>query len=352
MKKLQSILEKVKSWQAPEDWHKITTIDTHTAGEPLRIILSGYPNLKGESVLEKRKNAKEDYDFLRTALMWEPRGHSDMYGCIIIPPEREKSDFGVLFTHNEGYSSMCGHGIIAVTTALIETGAIPPEKEGKLKIDTPAGLIEAKAHCKNKRVESVSFLNVPSFVVDLDCTIEVPPYGKITYDLAFGGAFYAYVDGSQFSPSFACIPKEQEELVNAGKRIKKAIMAKRQIQHPFEEDLSFLYGVIFISPALNKNADSRNCCIFAEGELDRSPTGTGVSGRVALHYTKGELKLGEETKIESILGTSFSVKIHQELVFSKYSAIIPEVKGKAFITGKHEFFIDSKDPLHQGFILN
>ena len=351
MKDISSLIEKMETWEAPEEWTKITTIDVHTGGEPLRIFIGGYPELKGKNILQKRETAKKIHDDLRTALMWEPRGHNDMYGCIIVPPERETSDFGVLFIHNEGYSSMCGHGIIAVSTALVETGVIPMREKVSMNIDTPAGLVRATVHCKNNQVDSVSFLNVPSFVVELECEIEIPEIGKVIYDLAFGGAFYAYIQGTEFSPNLECIPEEQNRLIDLGKRIKNQIMQEKWIRHPFEKELSFLYGTIFISPPKSEKAQSRNCCIFAEGEVDRSPTGTGVSGRAALHYAKGELQKGERMCIESILGSSFNVSVEEEINFGPYKAIIPKVEGSAFITGKHEFLIHPRDPLKKGFLL-
>src|SRR5262245_47522152 len=185
-----SFLEKSTTWRPPSDWPRIMTVDAHTEGEPLRVILGGFPELRGSTILERRRFAKEKHDTLRAALMWEPRGHADMYGCIVTPPERADSDFGVLFTHNEGFSTMCGHGIIAVTTVMLEVGCLPrQEPETTIRIDAPAGQITAFATVRDGRVSSVRFRNVPSFVVALDQQIEVPGLGCIHYDLAFGGAF-------------------------------------------------------------------------------------------------------------------------------------------------------------------
>jgi proline racemase len=189
-------LRRARDWQPPPDWIRITTVDAHTEGEPLRVILAGYPELPGSTILARRAGAREQYDYLRTALMWEPRGHADMYGCLIVPPERADSDFGVLFLHNEGYSTMCGHGIIAVTTVLYELGAIDAATN-TVRIDAPAGQITARPHIEDGRVHSVSFLNVPSYAAGLDCEVEVPGLGTIRYDLGFGGAYYAYVDVAQ-----------------------------------------------------------------------------------------------------------------------------------------------------------
>jgi trans-L-3-hydroxyproline dehydratase len=328
----------------------IRAIDAHAAGEPLRVITSGFPELTGATILARRRLAKEHYDDVRTALMWEPRGHADMYGCILLPSERADSDFGVLFTHNEGFSTMCGHGIIAVSTVVIEAGLVSViEPATTLRIDTPAGLIVAQAHVQNGRVVRVSFRNVPSYVVELDATADVPGIGTIRYDLAFGGAFYAYVQAKD--AGLECKPSDYRALIEVGMAIKRSVMHSRTITHPDDPDLGFLYGTIFIGPAEASRRHSRNVCIFADGEVDRSPTGTGVSGRLAIHYARGELALNENIEIESILGTTFSGRVIETARVGEYNAIIPEVSGSAFITGRSEFVIDPGDPLRKGFIL-
>lgn len=340
------------NWTPPEQWQRICTIDAHTAGEPFRVIVSGLPELGGDSILARRRFARERLDHLRTALMWEPRGHADMYGCILTPPVTPGADFGVLFLHNEGYSSMCGHGIIGVTTVVLETGMFPAAPEGKetcLRIDAPAGLITAYAALRAGRVERVRVHNVPSFVLELDAAVEVPGLGRIRYDLAFGGAFYAYVRAED--AGVRCVPGDFRRLIERGMAIKHAVMAARPIPHPFEVDLSFLYGTIFVGPGEAPGTHSRNVCIFADGEVDRSPTGTGVSGRVAIHHARGEVKMGEHIVIESILGTTFTAGVAAETEFGGHRAIIPEVEGSAFITGQHEFLISPNDPLRHGFLL-
>jgi trans-L-3-hydroxyproline dehydratase len=273
-----------------------------------------------------------------------------MYGCIITPPVTTDADFGILFIHNEGFSTMCGHGIIAITKVVLETGILsmqPPETT--VKIDTPAGLVSAHARIEHGHVKSVYFHNVPSFVLALDATIDVPGLGTVKYDIAFGGAFYAYVQAE--GVGLTCTPENFRTLIEKGMAIKRAIMKTRQIVHPFDEDLGFLYGTIFISPPINAGADSRNVCIFADGEVDRSPTGTGVSGRMALHYARGEIGIGQQIVIESIIGSSFTGKVIETTAFGPYKAVIPEVEGTAHITGKNEFYIDPDDPLRHGFIL-
>jgi len=344
------MLTKMRDWTPPEDWIKITTIDAHTAGEPFRVITGGFPELPGETILERRRYAQEHLDHLRTALMWEPRGHADMYGCVVTRPVSAEADIGILFMHNEGYSTMCGHGIIGIVKVALETGLLPIHApETIVKIDTPAGLVTACAQVEEDQVMSVRFQNVPSFVLALDERVKVPGMGEISYDIAFGGAFYAFVQAEGIGLSLT--PSDFRPLIEKGMAIKRAVMESRSIIHPFEKDLSFLYGTIFIGPPQENDAHSRNVCIFAEGEVDRCPTGTGVSARLAIHYARNEVTLKQPIIIESIIGTRFNGRILETTTFGPYPAIIPEVTGTAHITGRNEFWIDPTDPLKDGFIL-
>jgi proline racemase len=353
MQKLQSfedLNQPLRAWNPPQHWHRLSTIDVHTAGEPLRIVVSGYPALPGKTMLERRRYAKDHFDYLRKLLMWEPRGHADMYGCVITPPVSPEANLGVLFLHNGGYSSMCGHGIIAVTKVVVETGLVPSTwPVTVVRIDTPAGLITVHATMNRGTVERVAFRNVPSFVVALDEQIEVPGLGTIRYDLAFGGAFYAYVQADQVG--LRCVLEEFRSLIDKGMAIKRAIVGSRPITHPFEKDLSFLYGTIFIAPPIGKGANSRNVCIFAEGEVDRSPTGTGVSGRMAIHFARNEVTVNQPLVIESVIGTQFTGRVVEVTKLGEHAAVVPEVEGAASITGRHQFLVDPADPLRGGFVL-
>lgn len=337
----------------PHDWLQIKTIDMHTGGEPLRVIISGFPELKGNSVLEYRRYCKENYDYLRTVLMFEPRGHADMYGCLLVPPDDEDGNFGILFLHNEGYSTMCGHAIIAIATLAVEMKWINvSEGDNCLKIDAPCGRITAYANVQNSKVRGVRFHCVPSFVVGLDRTVEVNGIGKVTYDLAYGGAFYSYVDLRKNNFDFDLSSDSYQELISVGMDIKRAVMKNdNELVHPFEKDLSFLYGTIFIGDSSVEGIDSKNVCIFAEGEVDRCPTGSGVSGRMAIHWARNEIKVGETMAIESITGSIFKGSVISEEKFGNYHAVIPQVEGTAYITGMHTFCIDPKDPMKDGFIL-
>ena len=321
-------------WRPPEHWMRITTIDMHTGGEPLRVVVDGLPPIEGRNVLEKRRYFREHYDHLRTGLMWEPRGHADMYGAIITPSA--DADFDVFFIHNEGYSTMCGHAIIALAKLV---------NKKEITINVPAGRILARATIVNGEVVETSFQNVPSFVYLRKQQVEVAGVGLVEFDVAYGGAFYAFVNtGLKLEPA------NFSRLIEHGRLIKQAVTAKFPIKHPFEDDLSFLYGTIFIGPAHGPLNHSRNVCIFADGELDRSATGSGVSARAALHFAAGELALNERITIESILGTTMSVKVAGITTFGPYDAIIPEVSGTASIIGRNEFYFDPDDPLRTGFI--
>ncbi len=340
------------AWEAPAHWQRITTIDAHAAGEPLRVICSGFPMPAGATILARREQARQQYDHLRRSLMWEPRGHADMYGCLLTPPATEDGDLGVLFLHNEGFSTMCGHGIIGLVTVGLECGLflMPPGRVA-LRIDTPAGRVLATPHMQDGRVAAVSFRNVPSFALLQDLCVAVPGLGEINYDVAFGGAFYALVDVAQ--TGLALEPRQSDALIAAGRAITRAIMATQRIEHPSGDlDLNFLYGTIFtqLRPA-DSGVHSRNACVFAEGELDRSPTGTGVSARAALYHARGELAQGETLHIESIIGTRFSVRVVTCTHEGALPAVIPEVTGSASITGTHTFLIDPDDPLRDGFLL-
>jgi len=337
-------------WKPPPGWRVIETLDAHAAGEPLRLITKGLPRIPGDTILKKRRYFRENFDFLRTGLMWEPRGHADMYGAVLTEPVSEEGDFGVFFLHNEGYSTMCGHAVIALAKMTLDTGMV--KKEGKnpeIKMDTPAGLVKAAAHREEGKVKRASFLNVPCFVYLKDQKVQVPDIGWVSYDIAFGGAFYAFCRAEELDVSLK--PENCARLIHLGRSIKKAVQNSVDITHPLEEELGYLYGTIIIGPPEKSCNHSRNVCVFADGEVDRSPTGTGVSARAALHYSRGELKKGEALVIESLIGTEFRVSVKEETRFGPYSSVVPEVSGSASITGTSRFCFDPDDPLKKGFLL-
>ncbi|WP_235298444.1 proline racemase family protein [Portibacter marinus] len=335
-------------------WLRFEVIDLHTGGEPLRVILQGYPEIKGANVLEMRRYCEEYLDDFRKLLMYEPRGHADMYGCILTPPNDEGADFGIIFMHNEGYSTMCGHAIIAISKLAAEMEWITiHDGENILRIDAPCGRIVATIVIKRGKVEHISFQGVPSFVVGLDLKIKIAEIGEIVYDLAYGGAFYAYVDLKKNNLSFHLNKDHYRPIIECGMKIKNAIIeSKLKIAHPFEQDLSFLYGTIFIDHSVQKGiSDSVNVCVFADGEVDRSPTGSGVCGRMAIHFQRNEIDIGEKMKIESITGSVFEGWVRKKIDYGEYKAVIPVVSGSAYITGQHTFCLDPEDYFQKGILL-
>lgn len=338
------------NWKPPTHWSAISTMDMHTGGEPLRILVDGYPEVGGESILEKRRYFRDHLDYIRKGIMWEPRGHADMYGAVLCEACTEEADFGTFFLHNEGYSTMCGHAIIALTKFVLDTGLVHKRAANpELIIDAPPGQIWSTASLKGGIVDAVSFRNVPSFVLYRDQQIDIPGLGRIRYDVAFGGAFYAIVDADQLA-----LPLDTSavsRLIETGMQIKRAVMKTKEITHPYEPDLSFLYGTIFTGKPEMSNHSSRNVCIFANGEVDRSATGSGVSARAALDHARGELKPGEHMEIESILGTTMEVELAETTDFGPFDAVIPEVSGTASFTGRNQFWFDPEDPLKEGFII-
>lgn len=337
-----------RTWMPPPEWLRLTVIESHTGGEPFRVVINGLPEIPGESVLDRRRYASLNLDHLRKALMWEPRGHADMYGGWLGAPTRPDSDIAVLFVHNEGFSTMCGHGIIALTKIVLETGILPSTSpETTIRIDTPAGQVVAIAAIDEGSVRSVSFRNVPSFVTALDQSVVVPGVGNVIYDIAFGGAFYAYVDGK----SIGLTLNEAGPLIAAGRAIKDALSGSAALVHPDESDLEFLYGVIFTGDATSPANHSRNVCVFADGEVDRSPTGTGVSGRLAILHTRDQIAVNEQITIESITGSEFNGRVVETQHLGEFEAVVPEITGTAHIIGMSELWIDPTDELNPGFFI-
>ena len=350
--------------------HRIRTIDAHAAGEPLRLVVEGLPAPEGRTMLEKRAWAIKRLDHLRKPLILEPRGHTDMYGALLTEPVTRDANAGVLFMHNEGWSTMCGHGIIAVTTMAIERGLLwlaSPEPRGaggghtgnggkpasmEIRFDTPAGLVHARAHLAHHgdeiRVESVAFRNVASFV--FEPSLLVPVGGrKIPVDVAFGGAFYAIVDAEA-----AGVPIDAAhlpELRRLGMAIAREVERLRRVVHPGDAGLEGIYGTIFTAPAHHPDAHLRNVTIFADAEVDRSPCGTGTAAVMAVLNDMGLLLDDVPFIHESIVGTTFKGRVVERVQVGERPAIVPEIEGSAWITGEHTFLIDGDDPLKAGFRL-
>jgi proline racemase len=358
----------------------LKTIDAHAAGEPLRLIVDGFPSPQGRTMLDKREWVRVHSDHLRRALMLEPRGHADMYGAILTEPVAPGSHAGVLFMHNECYSTMCGHGVIAVTTMAIERGLIMPGpveptpgeqlvtggEKAIIVYDSPAGTIRARARIRAgaaggapeagavreagraASVESVSFLNVPSFVLHGGMSVKLASR-TIRADVAFGGAFYAIVDSEAVGLpiDIAHLP----ELRRVGMEIKHAIEATQTIVHPMDAGLRGIYGTIFTGPPSDDRADLRNVTVFADAEVDRSPCGTGTAAVMAVIDAMGLLGSDRPFVHESLIGTRFTGRVASRSAVGEYPAIVPEIEGSAWITGEHTFLIDERDPLQEGFRL-
>ena len=331
----------------------LKTIDAHTAGEPLRLITGGWPAPKGATMLERRAWARQHQDHLRRALMLEPRGHLDMYGALLTEPERADSHAGVLFMHNEGYSTMCGHGIIAVVTIALERGLIAPGGDGvSVTLDAPAGQIRARAELTDlrgrRRVSRVSFVNVPSFVLASAVPVRIGAR-TIPVDVAFGGAFYALVDAE--AAGVPVLAERLTDLREVGMAIKRAVEAQVTVAHPAEPGLTGIYGTIFTAPPTVPGADLRNVTIFADAEVDRSPCGTGTCAVLAVLDAMGVVDDSRPFVHESIIGTTFSARAVGRTGVGALPAIVPELAGDAWITGEHTFIVQSEDPLRRGFRL-
>jgi proline racemase len=339
--------------------HVVKTIDAHAAGEPLRLVVDGLAAPGGRTMLLKREWMRRHADHLRRGLMLEPRGHTDMYGALLTEPVSPGSHAGVLFMHNEGYSTMCGHGIIAVTTIALERGLITTGPSGaavdggvELIFDTPAGTVHARARVmhagERRRVDAVAFTNVPSFVVAPGQPVKVGTK-EVRVDVAFGGAFYAIVDTEAIGVPLDAARLPELRRIATG--IKTSLEREVRIVHPADAGLTGLYGVIFTGPPSDPEAHLRNLTVFADAEVDRSPCGTGTSAVMAVLDAMGLLPPDRAFVHESLIGTLFRGRLLRRTQVGDIPAIVPEIEGSAWITGEHTFYIDDDDPLREGFRL-
>jgi proline racemase len=318
----------------------ITAVDYHTGGEPFRIVTSGVEEPRGGTILERRRDALARLDHVRRLLVHEPRGHADMYGCFVVPPNDEGADLGVVFFHNVGYSTACGHGTIALVTWALEEGIVPRvEGENHVVVDVPSGRLETWAQVEDGRVRSVRFRNVPSFVWGRG--IET---GGCRVDVAFGGAFYASLEDR-------VEPGELPRLIALGRELKRSLEASHDVVHPLEPELRDVYGVIFWQREGTRPFTQRNVTVFADGEVDRSPCGSGTSARLALLDRSGELARGEELRHLSIVGSEFRARVVADAEVAGIPAVVTDVEGRAHRTGEHVFTLDPDDPLGEGFLL-
>ncbi|MTK12638.1 MAG: proline racemase [Clostridiaceae bacterium] len=328
----------------------IFAIDSHTMGEPTRIVVGGVPNIPGKTMPEKKAYLEEHLDWVRTAIMLEPRGHNDMFGSIVTQPTTEEADLGIIFMDGGGYLNMCGHGSIGASTVAVETGMVPAvEPVTHLTLEAPAGLVKASVKVENGKAKEVSIINVPAFLYKRDVEVDVPGIGKVTMDISFGGSFFAIVKAENLGLEIS--PASAQKLIEVGMNVIKAVNEQIEIQHPTlphikTVDLCEIYG-----PAKSADATMQNAVVFGQGQLDRSPCGTGTSAKMATLYAKGLLKMKEDFIYESIIQTKFKGRVLEETKVGDYDAIIPEITGSAYITGHNQFFIDPEDPVKHGFIL-
>ena len=324
-------------------------VDSHTEGMPTRVITGGVGTIPGATMAERRQWFIENSDELRTLLMYEPRGHASMSGAILQPPTRADADYGVLFIEVSGLLPMCGHGTIGVATVLVETGMVPvQEPVTTIRLDTPAGLVVAEVHVENGAAKSVTITNVPSFSLALDQAVEVPGYGEVHYDMAFGGNFYAVVDLEELNLPFERGAKDQ--LLAAGLAIMAAINEHNPPVHPERADIHGCHHVYLKAPG-STAAHSRHAMAIHPGWFDRSPCGTGTSARMAALHARGELSLDTDFINESFIGTRFTGRLVGETTVGGLPAVIPTITGRAWVTGMGQYLLDPDDPFPAGFLL-
>jgi len=332
--------------------NSVFVVDSHTAGHPTRVVIGGLPKIQGDSGAEKRDYVKNKMDYVRRFLCNEPRGHSGMYGAILTEPANKDADFGVVFFSTVGYDDMCGHGTVGVTTVLIETGMVPlKEPSTKVALEVPAGLIEAKAKIVDGKIEGVSLVNIPAFLYKENTSIKVPGYGEVTGDVAFGGNWYFYVNAKDVGTRVR--PENIDDLVRAGIAIKNEFNKKFDLVHPTNSNIAKkLVGVSLVdSPLKNQNADQNNIVVESEKFFDRSPCGTGTSGRMAILFAKNKLALNEDFINESISGATFTGRLVGKTRVGEHEAVVPQITGSAYITGFSHFVLDPRDPFGSGGFL-
>ncbi|MFD2204055.1 proline racemase family protein [Kiloniella antarctica] len=329
----------------------IKTVEMHTGGEPLRIITKGYPQIPGKSILEKRRYVRDNLDHLRHLLMFEPRGHFDMYGALLVSPSIPEADLAVLFLHNEGYSTMCGHAIIALGRYAVDQELVEVcEPLTTVKIECPCGLVVASVEVTDGKSGSVSFLSVPAFAFATDQKIHVEGYGDIQFDIGYGGAFYALASSEQLNLNIR--RSLTRDLVDAADAITKTIRDNLKLSHPDSHDLAFLYGTILTDGRDHFSSEpTANICVFADRQVDRSPTGSGVTARIAVQHYKQQINMGQVRTFESITGSLFTAQVRNTLICGPHQAVQVMVSGKAHYLGESTFSHENDDKIGKGFLL-
>ncbi|MBN4062670.1 MAG: proline racemase [Alkaliphilus sp.] len=328
----------------------IKAVDSHTMGEPTRIVTGGIPRILKKTMAEKKKYLEKEMDHLRTAIMHEPRGHNNMFGSIITEPVNEGVDFGIIFMDAGGYLNMCGHGAIGAITVAIETKMVEVvEPVTHIKMDTPAGIVTAKAKVSNGKAQEVSIVNVPSFLYKKDLVVEMPNIGKVKFDISFGGSFFAIVHADQLGLKIE--PESSSKLKDIAMELRDIINEKIEVQHPTLNYINTVDLIEIYDAPTHPDADYKNVVVFGQGQVDRSPCGTGTSAKLAKLYAKGEIKIGQDFVYESILGTLFKARIVGTGELKGFTTVTVEITGAAYITGFNHFVLDPEDPVKYGFIL-
>ncbi|RQD72270.1 MAG: proline racemase [Tindallia sp. MSAO_Bac2] len=328
----------------------IHTIDSHTMGEPTRIVVGGIPKIPGTCMAEKKTYLENNLDYVRTSLMHEPRGHNDMFGSIITASTDEEADFGIIFMDGGGYLNMCGHGSIGAASVAVQSGMVHVEEPyTNLVMESPAGLIKAKVRVEDGKAKEISITNVPSFLYKENVEIHVPEIGDIKMDIAFGGSFFAIIDAKELGLKVEVT--ESDRLLKLGLQIRDIINHTIEVQHPEQKHIKTVDLVEIFDEPTHEDADYKNVVVFGQGQLDRSPCGTGTSAKMATLHAKGKLEAGENFVYESITGTMFKGVILEKTKVGEFDAVIPEITGSAYITGFNHFVIDPEDPLKHGFAL-
>lgn len=328
----------------------LTVDDMHTGGEPVRIVTSGWPDVPGVSILDKRAYARANHDHLRRTLMFEPRGHYDMYGALLLAPSLPGADFAVLFMHNEGWSTMCGHATIALGRYAVEKGLVPiTEPVTRIGLECPCGLVQVAVEVSGGRPGRVSFDSVPAFLSARDLVVDVPGHGQVTCDVAYGGAFYALADCHRFGLEFG--RDRIRDFVDAATALSDAVRAAHRLSHPESADLEFLYGSILSDGGDGNGQPTKNVCVFADAEVDRSPTGSGVTARLAAMHARGLVGAGEPRVFESVTGSRFEGAIVSAFDYGGRPAVTVRVAGRSHWSGRAEYVVEPDDPLGGGFLL-
>ena len=327
--------------------HTFFCVDGHTCGNPVRLVAGGGPRLEGTNMVEKRAHFLREFDWIRTGLMFEPRGHDMMSGAILYPPTRPDCDIAFLFIETSGCLPMCGHGTIGTVTMALERGLVTPREKGVLRIDTPAGLVEARYQEKDGYVDNVRITNVGSFLHSADLEAEVEGLGVIKADVAYGGNFYAIIEPQKNFPGLEHV--NPSDILRWSPKVREAFRAKYQFVHPENPAINGLSHVMWTGTPTHKEAHAKNAVFYGDKAIDRSPCGTGTSARMAQWAARGTLNPGDDFIHESIIGTLFRGRVEKAVTLGSYSGIIPSIEGWARMTGYNTIFIDDRDPLAHGF---